>query len=79
MTCSIQGGRLALGPFRLSKLGMASLFLSPFRSEDRRGTLIVDPLSSFEPSFLGGQKTSKSERSKNHVNHAVHRPNMHVV
>ena len=29
---TVQGGRLALGPFRLSKIGMAPL-LAPFRSE----------------------------------------------
>ena len=64
-------------------------FWSPFRSEwVSLGGLGIefsmrepdfDPFSWFDPSFLGVKKTSKCEHSKNHMNHAVDRPKMHVV
>ena len=89
-----QGGGLALGPFRLSKLGMAPV-LVPFRAEwaplegpeDRKfdagpsRDLNSDSLSWFEPPFgESKKKTSKCEHSKNQEkNHAVNRPKMHVV
>ena len=79
-------------PFRLSKLGIDPVLATPFgrkgprgevwgieiSTRDRRRTLISIP-PWFEPFFLGGQKTSKCEHSKNHLDHAVDRPKMHVV
>ena len=62
----IQGGRLALGPFRLSKLGMAPLLAPVFGRNGHlwevRGIEIsmrepdFEPLSWFEPSCLGVKK-----------------------
>ena len=67
-----KGGRLALGPFRLSKLGTAPFWL-PFRSEwaplegpvDRNfdarpwRDLNSDPLSWFQSPFFGRSKKNK--------------------
>ena len=55
-----------------------------FSTRDGSGTLISISffgLSSLfgELFFLGGQKISKCEHSKNHLNHAMDRPKMHVV
>ena len=79
-------------PFRLSKLGIDPVLATLFgrkgprgevwgieiSTRDRRRTLISIP-PWFENPFLGGQKTSKCEHSKNHLDHAVDRPKMHVV
>ena len=85
-------GRLALGPFfclktrngprfgllfgRNGQLQVQGIEIS---TRDRRGTLISIPLLGLSPPFWEVKKTSKSEHSKNHVNHAVGRPTMHVV
>ena len=84
---NMQGWRLALGPLRHTKPGLAPPFLGPFFG--RNGPLWVvwgfeismrepnsEPFSWFELPFSdGGQKKVKvCEHTKNLINHPVDRP-----
>ena len=84
----MQGGWLALGPFRFSKLGMVPLLAPLFGRNVPFGRSGGIEISMQEPDLSpclrlsplsGGQKTSKCEHSKNKINHAADRPKMLVV
>ena len=77
----LQGGGLALGPFRFSKLGMPlTLFGRNGPLWEVRGIEIsirepdFEPLSWFDPPFLVGLKASKLECAKYIMKHPVNRP-----
>ena len=70
VSLNIQGGRLALGPFRLSKLGRASL--SAMREPD------FEPFSWFEFPFWESKNIKVGVYKKSNETQ-VDRPKMHVV
>ena len=88
----MQGAWLALGPFRLSKPGMAPLLAHLFGGNgtplegpaDRNfdagppRDLNFDPFPGFSP-LLGGQNASKCEHSQNHIKHAVGQPKKNMM
>ena len=81
----VQGGPLALGPVRLSKLGMAlpfdPLFGPLWEVREIEISMLepdVEPLSWFEPPFWGTNNIKVGVYKKK-MKHPVDRPKMHVV